>query len=78
MQPALNLVLIILNCYMVVSNYNDGKADGVAIGEAKGKMEEKIAAILNMRRKNISIKDIAKIINLSTSEITGIISKNQP
>jgi predicted transposase/invertase (TIGR01784 family) len=52
-----------------------GKAEGINIGEARGKVEEKYYIAKKLLLKQVSIKEIADITDLSISQIKAIAAK---
>ena len=54
---------------MIETIKNNIMLDGIAIGEARGKAEEKIDIARNMKRKEYPMKDIADLTGLPFSEI---------
>ena len=49
-----------------------GYIDGLAIGETKGKKEQKIEIAKNMLKKQMTVQDIADITGLSPEEIKNL------
>ena len=54
------------------SSYIDGKDEGLAEGEAKGRAEGILSVARNMKQSGMSIDQIAKMTGLSLQEIAGL------
>ncbi|MBF0303981.1 MAG: hypothetical protein HQK73_13150, partial [Desulfamplus sp.] len=54
-----------------------GKAEGIAKGKAEGRIEEKFNMIEKLYKFNMSLDEIAVIVNLSVEKIKAILAAGE-